>query len=439
MSGVRSLRIRLGKTNVGHLFAMDDGRTYFRFDDAYALDLNRPILSQAFQGDTEAETLVQLMTPVTELTVGPGGGVLPVFFSNLLPEGVLRKQLIQDGKLNPTDEFALLATCGEDLPGDVWAVHDELDAPTLGRLVTQGMESYELSSYQTPAPTAISLSGVQPKIALVSAPGGRYVMRSKNNQGRHFIGKLPATDSAGMPEVEFTSLQLAAAAGVTVCVAELLPMTAIADQIPFSLRDDGRNFLLVHRFDRDVDTPTRRLHMEDFAQALEIMPANKYAGSYAAIGLALIDGSSAPDDDLIELVRRIKVNELLGNFDAHTKNFSLLYRADGAVRLSPAYDIVAHAAYQKGAGHGLVFFPGQPEKTTLTPDIVRRLSNQWDVPEAKLKDAVIDAVDRAMRLWLEIIETSLMSGQQKEMLKGHIAVNASAQSWTRKQVRRPRI
>ena len=432
MSGVRALRIRLGTTDVGLLFAMDDGRTYFRFDDAYALDAKRPIMSQAFLGDSEEETRQQLLLAHSELTIGPGNGALPPFFSNLLPEGVLRKHLIAEGGLPPQDEFGLLATCGEDLPGDVRAVAANLDERALGRLVTQSRESYELSSYQTPAPHAISLSGVQPKVALMSAPRGRYVMRSKTAAGRHFIGKLPATDAAGMPEVEHTSLLLATAAGVDCCDAELLPLSAIADRLPFSLRDDARTFLLVHRFDRDAVTPTRRRHMEDFAQVLELMPANKYGGDYASIGLALLDGSSQPERDILQLLRRLKVNELLGNFDAHAKNFSLLYHTPGDARLSPAYDIVAHAVYQSGAGHGLLFWPGQKTRTALTPVVVRTLANIWDVPESKLNAELVDTVAQAVQNWPALISGSPMSAQQKEMLTQHFDKNASVQAWRRR-------
>jgi len=61
-------------------------------------------------------------------------------------------------------------------------------------LIAQSRDSYEMSAGQLPTPDGESISGVQPKIGLVRAAGGRYVMRSKDSRGQHFIGKLPASD-----------------------------------------------------------------------------------------------------------------------------------------------------------------------------------------------------------------------------------------------------
>lgn len=432
MSSIRSLRIKIGQTDIGSLFSLDDGRAYFRFDESYAMNPARPTLSTSYLASTPAETQAQLLSPTLAMNVGAGGGRLPVFFRNLLPEGQLRKHLVAEGKLDTGDELALLAYCGEDLPGDVWALSETLDEVALGRLVTQSHDSYEMSSYQLPTPEAISLSGVQPKVSLVEASGGRYVMRSKGDTGLHFIGKLPASDYAGLPEVEFTSLQLAAAAGVSVCHADLLPLSAISSQLPFTLREDARNFLLVYRFDRDVDTATGRLHMEDFAQALELPPDDKYKGSYVEIGLVLQLTSAAPEEDLFELLRRVKVNELLGNYDAHVKNFSLLYSVSGAARLSPAYDIVAYAAYLHGRGHALKFYPEQKTQSLLTPAVLRELANLWEIPEARMKEVVSNTVDMAMRSWPAIIADSPMSAPQKAKLLEHIEANPSVQAWRRR-------
>ena len=74
MSMLRSLRIRLGQTEVGSLFALDDGRCYFRFDDAYALQgQDRPVLSQLYLASTEERTraqLLDLLRPVNRFQPG---------------------------------------------------------------------------------------------------------------------------------------------------------------------------------------------------------------------------------------------------------------------------------------------------------------------------------------------------------------------------------
>lgn len=432
MSAIRSLRIRLGTTEVGSLFWLEDGRVYFRFDEQYINDVGRPTLSQIYQASTDALTRAQLADPALALNRGNGSGGLPPFFQNLLPEGQLRKHLLERGGLAPDDEFGLLAYCGKDLPGDVWATAETLDERAMGRLIGQSRDSYEMSSHQLPTPEGESLSGVQPKVALVRDAGGRYVMRSKNAAGAHFIGKLPASNYPHLPEVEHASLVLAAAAGVQTCKHELLPLSAISDKLPFGLRSDAENFLLVHRFDRDAPTATGRRHMEDFAQVTGTLAANKYRGTYAAIGRVLLDRSCNGQDDVFELLRRIKVNELLGNFDAHLKNFSLLYATPQEARLSPAYDIVAYSAYLGGSGHALAFTPDQKGRQLLLPRTLRALANLWGIPEPKLQAVVADTVNRAMTQWPDLLPALPLSTAQRQSVQEHIEKNESVVAWRRR-------
>ncbi|EJN06918.1 type II toxin-antitoxin system HipA family toxin [Herbaspirillum sp. YR522] len=436
MSMLRSLRIRLGTVELGSLFALDDGRCYFRFDDDYAMSgAQHPVLSQLYCASSEQRTRAQLLDPTLAANRGDGRGGLPPFFQNLLPEGQLRKHLVQRAGLSPDDEFGLLAYCGRDLPGDVSALAEQLDEPGLGRLLGQGHDSYEMSSGQLPVPGGESLSGVQPKLALVRQAGGRYVMRSRDRQGSHFIAKLPATDYPNMPQVEFSSLTLAAAAGVTVCGFALEPLSVIADHLPFGLRNDASRFLLVQRFDRDAPTATGRLHMEDFAQVTGTAPSAKYAGTYAAIGAILMERSTRGVEDVFELLRRIKVNELLGNFDAHLKNFSLLYHTPQQAALSPAYDIVAYAAYVGGNGHALALVPGQGARQLLSPAVLRQLANIWGVAETRLRTVLIDTVERAMSQWPALIAELPLTHDQRLRLWAHIDANPSVVAWRRRAAR----
>ena len=130
--------------------------------------------------------------------------------------------------------------------------------------------------------------------------------------------------------------------------------------------------------------------------------------------------------------RRIKINELLGNYDAHVKNFSLLYRSRSDVRLSPAYDVVAYAAYLDGRGHALKFYPDQKAKNNLTPAVLRDLANIWEIPETRLKDVVAGTVDLAMRAWPAMIRASAMTPGQQDKLLVHLEKNPSVQAWRRR-------
>jgi serine/threonine-protein kinase HipA len=122
---------------------------------------------------------------------------------------------------------------------------------------------------------------------------------------------------------------------------------------------EGIDYLVVDRFDRIHRTAPsgepmlERLHQEDFCQALSIVSEQKYqkeGGPSLKQCFALLrEISSAPVIDLARLLDAVIYNYLVGNNDAHGKNFSLLYRGTGTenfeIRLAPLYDVVSTVYY----------------------------------------------------------------------------------------------
>jgi serine/threonine-protein kinase HipA len=112
------------------------------------------------------------------------------------------------------------------------------------------------------------------------------------------------------------------------------------------------SFLLVERYDRrrHEDGSITRLHQEDFCQALSVPPELKYeeeGGPGTLASLGLIDRATArPAADRLNFIRMMIFHYLVGNADAHAKNYALLYR--GRVPdLAPLYDVVCTAAYPR--------------------------------------------------------------------------------------------
>lgn len=150
---------------------------------------------------------------------------MPAFFQNLLPAGALRNRLAELRNCDPLNHFELLAATGRDLPGNVYAEPTELDRPALQRLVTQDNDALEISVTAAPMEQGVSVSGVQPKLA-VTHSGGRYVALTRM-QDAHIIAKLPVVAYPLLPELEALSLALAAAAGVGTVTAWLEPLEKI--------------------------------------------------------------------------------------------------------------------------------------------------------------------------------------------------------------------
>lgn len=112
-----------------------------------------------------------------------------------------------------------------------------------------------------------------------------------------------------------------------------------------------RSYLLVTRYDRRFDRAgvAERLHQEDFCQALGIVPEHKYAeegGPTFSVCFELLRrAATRPGLEVLKLLDAAIFNTIVGNADAHGKNFSLLYEDDG-VGLAPLYDLLCTVAYE---------------------------------------------------------------------------------------------
>lgn len=110
----------------------------------------------------------------------------------------------------------------------------------------------------------------------------------------------------------------------------------------------GEIYLLVERYDRKFDGHNiLRLHQEDFCQALGFREKyQKWGGPGLANCFGLLMNTSVPIIDRTRLMEGVIFNYLIGNADAHGKNFSILYNKDGSKKLAPFYDILCTQVYE---------------------------------------------------------------------------------------------
>jgi serine/threonine-protein kinase HipA len=134
-----------------------------------------------------------------------------------------------------------------------------------------------------------------------------------------------------------------------------------------------RQFLLVERYDRAADAGWRRqrLHQEDFCQALGVVPEMKYqneGGPDFAQCFKLVRRVTRPSaPQVLRLLDYAIFNALIGNHDAHAKNFSLLYSGKMPV-LAPFYDTLSTAVYP-----------------TLTPKMAMKISSKYKFSEVQAR------------------------------------------------------
>lgn len=337
-------------------------------------------LRLAFEYDAEivaeygaSSILLSLSLPLTRKKIS--GTSVFNYFDGLLPEGQVRSHLAAENGLATPDALGLLRVLGADCAGAVQAL-PEGESPD-GPAKAIPMTDTEVNSVVETLPTwdlpddfaiTASLGGVQSKV-LLSRHNDGWAWPGRGAVSTHIIKPEPL--DSPIPHLltsEDWALKVAAAAGLRAAESRLETF-------------GSRQAIIVTRYDRTQDGG--RLHQEDFTQALALASMAKYEGTTAPPSrLTKLVTAAAPharDDDGFrrDLLRAVTFNVLIGNGDAHSKNYSLLLRDGGEVLLAPLYDVApTHLLYAPSvnAGHTL---GGQARLNYLTLDHLVREGTDW--------------------------------------------------------------
>jgi serine/threonine-protein kinase HipA len=182
-------------------------------------------------------------------------------------------------------------------------------------------------------------------------------------------------------------------AGITVPEIDLVTVAAV-EGLPVQL-DPERRVFLSRRFDRPE--PGVRIHQEDFAQVANVRVAARY-GTLSYASIAKIVRAVAGEDDFDEVIRRIAFHILIGNGDAHLKNWSLVYPDGIRARLSPAYDLVATVPYIPADKLGLKL-SRENRFDRIGVQHFERLADHVGVPRDRVIDVVRGTIRQTMATW----------------------------------------
>ncbi|MDR6306277.1 serine/threonine-protein kinase HipA [Nitrobacter vulgaris] len=269
------------------------------------------------------------------------------FFSGLLPDEGARQRLAGTLGISAGNAFGLLEVIGGECAGAL-SLYPPGQEPQSwdgdGVEILSPARLEEILGMLRERPllggeegVRLSLAGAQDKLA-VCVEGENIGLAKGGRPTTHILKPLiQALD--GTVENELFCLRLAARLKLPVPSVEMQHGGAIP-------------FLLIERYDRSrhKDGTITRLHQEDFCQALSVPPELKYeeeGGPGAERSLDLIDRATArPAADRLAFIRMLIFHYLVGNADAHGKNYALLYRAK-VPDLAPLYDVVCTAAYPR--------------------------------------------------------------------------------------------
>ena len=328
MADISVLEVRLYDEPIGTLTRVEGDRTIFAFNEEYVNDPQRHTLGLRFK-DAYGELITEFKMRQTK--------VMP-FFSNLLPEGHMRRYLADMANVNPEREFFLLWVLGQDLAGAITVVPaDGEDLPPTAQRNLDGDESGERNEGSV---LRFSLEGVQLKFSAVNEATGGLTIPARG-MGGSWIVKLPSREYEQVPENEFSMMTMARLVGIDIPAIQLIDVNSITN-LPAGIDSLEGQAFAIERFDRLSDGS--KVHIEDFAQIFNVYPDNKYKKA-SFRDIAEVVGIESSDEDISELIRRLTFNALIGNSDMHLKNWSMMYPDRRNAALAPAYDFVSTTPY----------------------------------------------------------------------------------------------
>lgn len=305
------------------------GRLALRYSDEArrAYDVNTPLLSVA---------LPLLPETFKHDRVRP-------FFEGLLPEGEARRMLAYDFRVSEDDTFGLLRALGRDCAGALVIAPEGEPLPSLAldRVpplspdeVARRLRQLDTEPLGVDQQVRISLAGVQHKLVLSQLPSGEWALPVDGLPSTHIL-KRANPRFEHMVVNEAYCLAIGRHLGIHVADSAIARMP--------------EEVLVVTRYDR-ARTPDGivRIHQEDLAQAFSVTSAAKYQ-QHGGPGLRaiarLLRAETVGSESLEALLDIMLLNMVVGNADAHAKNFSLLHPEPGTVRLAPAYDLMSTTYY----------------------------------------------------------------------------------------------
>jgi serine/threonine-protein kinase HipA len=326
-----TLIVFLNSERIGSLEQDESGLLQFSYDPAWLEKPGAAPLSRSLPLRSEVFT---------------GRKVRP-FFAGILPEEEPRRNIAKILGISDTNDFAMLARIGGECAGAV-SLLPEGTAPS----IPESAERRELTEPEIQQIVAelphrplmvgtdglrLSLAGAQDKLPVI-VHGNGISLPLDGMPSTHILKPEPDR-FPGLAANEMFCMALAAAVGLNVPKTEYRPV-------------GEKPCILVKRYDRktDEDGGTTRIHQEDFCQAMGFPPERKYqteGGPMLRDCISLLrDWSTVPVLDIPAFINSLIFNVLIGNADAHGKNYSLLY-SGGERRLSPFYDLVSTLAWSE--------------------------------------------------------------------------------------------
>lgn len=314
---MNELSVRLNGLEVGTL-ALVDGKMEFTYnkEKRHQISLSLPLQDEPFKEK-----------------------ICRAYFGGLLPENPNMIELLsRKYKININNNFKLLEAIGHDCAGAI-SFHQKEEPEKYqdfvkikGKILsdTELKERIKELPYKPYMGNRISLAGAQEKTAICIIDN-KFAMPETDIPTTHII-KTALPKYIQSIQNEYICMKLAQKMGIETANVEIKKI-------------DDVEFLLIERFDREFqNNKIKRILQEDFAQSLAVQPKDKYDVTFKDC-LWVLNQTSEPAKSKMKFLERVIFNYLIGNTDAHSKNFSISFNEKGYIALTPAYDLLCSSVY----------------------------------------------------------------------------------------------
>ncbi len=316
------------------------------------------------------------------------------WLANLLPEGEPLRAVTRALGVAQEDILAMIGRMGRDVAGALQLETPRADGPGTYRVVETGADLARIIGELPSRPflvgedgVSMSLAGAQEKLP-VAVVDDRIAIPVNGAASTHIL-KPDNPHLPGSVQNEALCMILAARCGLN--VAEVVTGTA-----------QQRSYCLVTRYDRETGpNGPRRLHQEDFCQALGRPPSAKYEHNQTGRrGPSLAEMFALTRQhmtavDINRLLDAVIFNIAVGNVDSHAKNYSILL-APQSVTLAPLYDLMSGLSWANITQNHAQDIGGQNRGRHITARHWRALAQDCGLARAATVRRVIALTDRIL-------------------------------------------
>ncbi|MCD7879245.1 MAG: type II toxin-antitoxin system HipA family toxin [Candidatus Gastranaerophilales bacterium] len=367
-----SLYVRLNNKIIGELYRDSNGKFCFEYNDSVsqAISLSLPVDKKIYNYEE-----------------------CKGFFNGLLPESDnVRRTIGKKYGINYKNDFSLLKSIGYDCAGAISFSgtennYFELNLPEYFEIKGKILSDNELEKFISELPKkplALSIDGM--KLSLAGAQDKTAVILIDNKIA--IPDKYVPTTHILKPQIK--ELQ-ETVQNEYICMKAAQKLNIIVPDVQIRTVN-GKEYFLVERYDREIkNNKLKRIHQEDFCQASNIVSAYKYqseGGVCYKDCFNILKKTSRPAVSIVRFLNLMIFNYLIGNNDAHGKNYSILHKDNSEIELAPAYDILSTRVYDNLSKKMAMKIGGYYESEKIFPHHFERFANETGISYTQLKKII---------------------------------------------------